>query len=781
MDDISLYTNFIHRVLAIYPEKVKGKDIRCSQTGFILDSLTNMEFLCVRAALIAVIRSLNRGAAVGIMIASSNGPWYKNGITLVDFDGVFFPADWISLTEILLNCDDDVPLTIIQLLLQRIPYLTKNAINRCIIAPKYFDCNNIKNKELIPEIISCFRSYDHEDLTMWNAAVHHQDCASIIIGFDTRPKNRFYASIIRNVCSCFFINYKCIGYATLPMLSCIVRTKNFPIDYQDINIDSASEYVDTVVGAFHNLQPFLEKRSSDDNAKLFGFEHSGNLTKFTEKRIYNLKNVYLDLANSVTAPFIIESVMRSRSFKFLSGCKFFNYSSWVLFKRQCDKYPPEVNIIPTENAEFMIDPENTHMEKTIKGLTNMCGVDYVLDCKAFPCELKCEKQLSHCCSFSGVGDRLVFYFKCSIKEEIQIIKGEQFACLYANFFKKVLDNMPWFKYDMKVAVNTFSNSSVRRHIEGAHNNITVINDNDSIVKMRNAVKQADIGIYFTVNGHGSVLFSKRLKCELLNLKQYLSERISSTERCLSIKYNNLHQFYFPCTQAELIEHLDRCMILLNLERLINPTMGDALTNFFAIEFILSYKNITLSDWNFLNVEVDSYQISWSPEIPVFKLPIELVVYKMIIGIIQLNRNYLIGRNIFIRCNLVQLMLDAATRSIPHFNGKTLSIQEREVLKDMESCENIDDDLRQLNVSLDMTAILKSCSKKYICLYPGTLMSSIVVFIQALQNYNSRLVICPEENNTRVKIYAECTSIIRAKMTVLGVMLLFRSHFYERSF
>jgi phosphoacetylglucosamine mutase len=76
----------------------------------------------------------------------------------------------------------------------------------------------------------------------------------------------------------------------------------------------------------------------------------------------------------------------------------------------------------------------------------------------------------------------------------------------------------------------------------------------------------DIGVYFEANGHGTVLFSDRVQDVLLQCK--LDDRKSNAWKRLRL---------LPC--------------------LINPAVGDALSDLLLVDFILQAKEWGISEWN----------------------------------------------------------------------------------------------------------------------------------------------------------------------------------------
>ena len=84
--------------------------------------------------------------------------------------------------------------------------------------------------------------------------------------------------------------------------------------------------------------------------------------------------------------------------------------------------------------------------------------------------------------------------------------------------------------------------------------------------VHSAAHQFDIGVYFEANGHGTVLFSDRVQDVLLQCR--LADRKSNAWQRLRL---------LPC--------------------LINPAVGDALSDLLLVDFILQAKGWGISEWN----------------------------------------------------------------------------------------------------------------------------------------------------------------------------------------
>jgi len=93
--------------------------------------------------------------------------------------------------------------------------------------------------------------------------------------------------------------------------------------------------------------------------------------------------------------------------------------------------------------------------------------------------------------------------------------------------------------------------------------------------------ELDIGVYFEANGHGTVLFSDRLK-ELVATE--LDNKKGSLERLTALK---------------------RLSVFIDL---VNETVGDALADLLIVETILISKKWTIADWDALYCDLPYRQL-----------------------------------------------------------------------------------------------------------------------------------------------------------------------------
>lgn len=91
--------------------------------------------------------------------------------------------------------------------------------------------------------------------------------------------------------------------------------------------------------------------------------------------------------------------------------------------------------------------------------------------------------------------------------------------------------------------------------------------------LHHAAESFDIGVYFEANGHGTVLFSR-------NTQEILEKHEPNT----------------PAQQTAL-NHI------VNLTRLINQTVGDALSDMLLVEVVLAHRSYSGVEWDSLYTDL----------------------------------------------------------------------------------------------------------------------------------------------------------------------------------
>ncbi|KAG4304403.1 hypothetical protein PORY_002113 [Pneumocystis oryctolagi] len=208
------------------------------------------------------------------------------------------------------------------------------------------------------------------------------------------------------------------------------------------------------------------------------------------------------------------------------------------------------------------DPEKLNRE---------CGADFVKIHNKLPLGIKTNTK-GRCISFDGDADRIVYYFIDS-GGKFRLLDGDKIASLTAMFISDLIDTA---SIDVNIGViqTAYSNKSSTDFISKTLK-IPVNCVLTGVKHLHRAAMQYDCGIYFEANGHGTILFSQKMKSILSSYRQKSPKQL----------------------------HAINC--LKELINLVNQTVGDALSNMLLIEVILVHKNWNIQDWDNIYISLPS--------------------------------------------------------------------------------------------------------------------------------------------------------------------------------
>lgn len=184
-------------------------------------------------------------------------------------------------------------------------------------------------------------------------------------------------------------------------------------------------------------------------------------------------------------------------------------------------------------------------------LNEDCGADFVKTGQRGPVGLNLTNDGRYC-SLDGDADRLVYYFKKN--GNFFLLDGDRIAALIATYLQKKLGKQSSVK--LGVVQTAYANGASTNYLKSM--GIETVCAKTGVKHLHHAALDFDIGVYFEANGHGTVLFS-------------------------------------PTAIAKL-EAENQTEILL-LAKLVNQTVGDALSDMLTVEAILYLLNWTMDDWS----------------------------------------------------------------------------------------------------------------------------------------------------------------------------------------
>jgi len=183
-------------------------------------------------------------------------------------------------------------------------------------------------------------------------------------------------------------------------------------------------------------------------------------------------------------------------------------------------------------------------------LNQDCGADFVKVGQKAPVGLELVNGQRYA-SIDGDADRLIYY---TTNGSFCLLDGDKMASLIAYYIVKKLGKET--KLNVGVVQTAYANGASTKFL--SEFGVKVECAKTGVKNLHHVALDFDIGIYFEANGHGTVLFSDEARLKLKEEKQ------------------------------------DEVLLL---AQLINQTVGDAFSDLFAIEAVLSLLGWTVEDWH----------------------------------------------------------------------------------------------------------------------------------------------------------------------------------------
>lgn len=195
-----------------------------------------------------------------------------------------------------------------------------------------------------------------------------------------------------------------------------------------------------------------------------------------------------------------------------------------------------------------------------------CGADFVKTTQALPEGIKDKSDSSNkdlYCSFDGDADRVVFYYQDE-NLKFHLLDGDKISTLFANFIAKLLkDAKLETKLSMGVVQTAYANGNSTKYLKDQLK-IPVTCAKTGVKHLHHeAITNYDIGIYFEANGHGTIIFSKNF-------------------------YDVMAAHNNDSIATETLEALSK---------LINQTVGDAISDMLGVLAVLSILKWSPQHWD----------------------------------------------------------------------------------------------------------------------------------------------------------------------------------------
>uniref|UniRef100_A0A8C4N9Z4 Phosphoacetylglucosamine mutase n=1 Tax=Eptatretus burgeri TaxID=7764 RepID=A0A8C4N9Z4_EPTBU len=207
-------------------------------------------------------------------------------------------------------------------------------------------------------------------------------------------------------------------------------------------------------------------------------------------------------------------------------------------------------------------------------LNHECGADYVKIGRRAPKGLQMLEGRIYC-SLDGDADRLLYYF-VDKSGTFHLVDGDKISTLMAIFIQHLLKEAQ-LPFQVSVLQTAYANGSSTRYLKDTLQ-LQVYCLPTGVKYLHTKAKECDIGVYFEANGHGTVLFGKRVLDKVAEVMQDSSK--PETQRAAATQ-------------------------LYHTSQLINQAVGDALSDLLAVEAMLSLLDLSLPQLYALYTDIPS--------------------------------------------------------------------------------------------------------------------------------------------------------------------------------
>ncbi|KAG8911522.1 Phosphoacetylglucosamine Mutase [Tulasnella sp. 417] len=214
---------------------------------------------------------------------------------------------------------------------------------------------------------------------------------------------------------------------------------------------------------------------------------------------------------------------------------------------------------------FQFQPTNTDLQTP--GLLNYkAGADFVKTSQSIPPALEGKLPAGQrAASFDGDADRLMYFYLDEQTSQFRMLDGDKIAGLVAGHLVELVNAAGLSgKIELGVVQTAYANGSSTKFLEAR---LPVKCVPTGVKHLHHAAEEFGIGVYFEANGHGTVLFSKETLALLNSHQPSTPEQTKATEE------------------------------LIQLTKLINSAVGDALSDLLLVEVVLASKGYTATQWN----------------------------------------------------------------------------------------------------------------------------------------------------------------------------------------
>jgi len=196
-------------------------------------------------------------------------------------------------------------------------------------------------------------------------------------------------------------------------------------------------------------------------------------------------------------------------------------------------------------------------------LNEGCGADFVKVQQKPPSGMDSLAVGDRGVVFDGDADRVVYF--CHADGKFRLLDGDRIATLLASFISKQLSLCGISGLRLGIVQTAYANGASTAHVAKQIPNENIVCAKTGVKHLHHEAQAMDIGVYFEANGHGTVIFSQKFVTRVK-----AASRKSETEQ--------------------------PAKLLLMLREVINETVGDAFSDFLAVESVLYALDWTAEDW-----------------------------------------------------------------------------------------------------------------------------------------------------------------------------------------
>lgn len=180
-------------------------------------------------------------------------------------------------------------------------------------------------------------------------------------------------------------------------------------------------------------------------------------------------------------------------------------------------------------------------------------------------------------SFDGDADRVVYFCIRESAPRFALLDGDRIATLLADYISKQLSLCRLTQLRLGIVQTAYANGASTAFAAKQIPKENIVCAKTGVKHLHHEAQEMDVGVYFEANGHGTVIFSNKF----------------------------VTQVQAATTKQETAGPAKR---LLLLREIINETVGDAFSDFLAVEAVLYAMDLTAEDWLGLYTDLPNVQL-----------------------------------------------------------------------------------------------------------------------------------------------------------------------------